>query len=135
MGGPCSLRSAAGIGAVAFLGAALDQASVLTEPGDHLHRPCPVPHPLLSHGHAQTLPPTHDPAAVQRVRGPGTQAGSVAAAPRLAPSLCVPLSRGDPGAKAAASWGPPWGSSAQLARFLPQRRGEQGSGGDGVEEL
>lgn len=59
----------------------------------------------------------------------------MAAAPCLAPGLCFPLSRGDTGAKAAASWGPLWGFSAQLARFLPQQSGEQGSGGDDVGEL
>ena len=53
----------------------------------------------------------------------------MAASPCPAPSLCFPLSRGNTGVKAAVLWGPPWGFSSKLVRFLPQWRGEQGSGG------
>ena len=96
---------------------------------------CTVPAPSLTlcsdTDTSRLCPLTHDPATVQSIRGPRTQAGSVAASPCLAPGLCFPLSRGNTGAKAAASWGPLWGFSSQLVRFLPQWRGERGSGGDG----
>ena len=99
------------MGAVALLGTALDQASVLTEPA--------LPLTLCSDTDTSRLcPPTHDPAhCPERQRAPYTQAGSVAAAPCLAPGLssAFPRRHWSQGYRVV---GAPRGFSSQLGTFL-----------------